>query len=114
MRVYLRHCFLFLFFGGVGESIELVKTSKAYVRDCTPVSAYACLFFGGEIQVFHKQNCVTVDNFVGLKISPKTAVLIKELRKELDDLLGEKIENPEIDLPTSGKAIIDACCRLLK
>jgi len=94
--------------------LELVKTSKAYVRDCTPVSAYACLFFGGEIEVFHKQNCVTVDNFVGLKISPKTAVLIKELRKELDDLLQRKIETPDIDLPTSGKAVIDACCGLLK
>ncbi|KAK7487044.1 hypothetical protein BaRGS_00021714, partial [Batillaria attramentaria] len=84
---------------------EKVKTSKVYIRDCTMVSVYSLLLFGG--------NHISIDldrgNFVlsvdegwirFMASSSQVAELLKELRLELDKLLEDKISNPNMDLAT--------------
>jgi hypothetical protein len=44
--------------------LELVATGKVYVHDCTMVSPYSLLLFGGAIAVDHSQGLITVDQWI--------------------------------------------------
>jgi len=76
---------------------EKVATGKIYIHDCTSVTALALLLFGAEPQIFHAQHRVVIDTWIELRISPRTAVLFKALRKQLFELLEARIAN----LPTA-------------
>ena len=76
-----------------------VMTTKVYVRDMTMVSPHALLLFGGDITVEHGSGRILVDEWAGFEMRAQTAVLVKTLRAELDRLLMDKIEHPEVPLP---------------
>jgi hypothetical protein len=71
---------------------EKVKTTKVYIRDATMMTPYPLLLFGGELEVKHEQMVIQMDEWVEFASMGKVAVLIKQLRHELDRLLVEKIE----------------------
>ncbi|KAK3800360.1 hypothetical protein RRG08_052745 [Elysia crispata] len=73
-----------------------LKTSKVYVHDSTMVSPYPLLFFGGEIKILKEDDIelVSIDNWVKFKANRSTAMLVKDLRRQLDKLLGQKITKP--------------------
>jgi Oligonucleotide/oligosaccharide-binding (OB)-fold len=71
---------------------EKVKTTKVYLRDCTSISPYPLLLFGGKLDVQHAESVITVDAWIGLKGPRKVAVLFKMLRYQLDMLLRTKVE----------------------
>lgn len=75
-----------------------MKSSRIYIRECTLVSAYPLLLFGGEIDVQHTEQLLTVDNIIKFKAYAKTGVIFKEIRKLLDDLLAAKLDSPDINL----------------
>lgn len=91
-----------------------VKTSRIFVRDATMVSPYALLLFGGDIDVLHERGEITVDAWMYFKAPARVAVLVRELRRQLDGLLQRKFENPGLDLNEDGRAIHDAITRLIK
>lgn len=91
-----------------------VQTSRVFVRDSTMVSAYAILLFGGGIEVKHAQEQLAVDGWVIFKSPARVAVLVRELRRNLDALLQRKFEEPGLDLATAGKSVTDAILRLIK
>ena len=95
---------------------EIVKTSKVYVRDCTAVSKFAILLFGGALKVYQSHGVAAVDDWLKFRITAKPATLVKYLRSSMEALLLEKIMNPEVDVNASqkGKAVIDAVSALLK
>ncbi|KAM3853474.1 putative ATP-dependent RNA helicase DHX57 isoform 1-T2 [Vipera latastei] len=99
---------------------EMVKTSRIFVRDCSMVSVYPLILFGGShvnMQLQNGEYIVSLDdgwiNFVAA--SRKVAELVKELRNELDQLLQEKIKNPSMDLCTCprGSQIISLIVKLV-
>ncbi|NXQ56559.1 DHX36 helicase, partial [Anthoscopus minutus] len=73
-----------------------MRTSSIYLYDCTEVSPYCLLFFGGNISIQkdEDQDTIAVDEWIVFQSPEKIANLVKKLRQELDDLLQEKIENP--------------------
>lgn len=73
-----------------------MRTSSIYLYDCTEVSPYCLLFFGGDISIQKDkdQETIAVDEWIVFQSPEKIALLVKNLRKELDDLLQEKIEKP--------------------
>ncbi|NWZ70811.1 DHX36 helicase, partial [Acrocephalus arundinaceus] len=73
-----------------------MRTSSIYLYDCTEVSPYCLLFFGGDISIQKDkdQDTIAVDEWIVFQSPEKIANLVKKLRQELDDLLQEKIENP--------------------
>ena len=89
---------------------EIVRTSKTYVRDCTTVSEFALLLFGGSLKVYHTHGVVTVDNWLKFRISPKAAALIKHLRAQMESMLLKKIVSPTEDITgtNEAKALIQA------
>ncbi|XP_070590792.1 putative ATP-dependent RNA helicase DHX57 [Erythrolamprus reginae] len=99
---------------------EIVKTSRVFIRECSMVSVYALILFGGAQVNMHLQNgayVVSLDdgwiNFVAA--SRQVAELVKELHNELDQLLQEKIKNPSMDLCTCprGSRIINLIVKLV-
>lgn len=77
---------------------EKVKTSKVFIRDCTVVSPYSMLLFGGKVEVQHEKGTVTVDGWITFRAQARIGVLVRELRRVLELLLVEKIQNPSIDI----------------
>ncbi|KAK2858882.1 hypothetical protein Q5P01_003502 [Channa striata] len=82
---------------------EKVKTSRVFIRDCSMVSVYPLVLFGGgQVNVeLHKGEFVVSldDGWIRFAAtSHQVAELVKELRWELDQLLEDKIKNPSIDL----------------
>jgi hypothetical protein len=75
---------------------ERVKTSRLFMRDCTVVSPYSVLLFGGKVKVDHANGTVTVDDWVSFKAPARIGVLVQKLRVLLGRLLDAKITDPSM------------------
>jgi len=75
-----------------------VRSTRIYVRDCTLISPYPLLLFGGEIHVQHVEQVLSVDDRISYKAYAKTGVIFKELRRLLDELLATKLNNAAVDI----------------
>ncbi|XP_040032823.2 ATP-dependent DNA/RNA helicase DHX36 [Gasterosteus aculeatus] len=73
-----------------------MRTSSIFLYDCTEVSPFSLLFFGGDItiQKDEDQETIAVDQWIVFRSPARIAHLVKSLKKELDSLLEEKIRNP--------------------
>ncbi|XP_028276111.1 ATP-dependent DNA/RNA helicase DHX36 [Parambassis ranga] len=73
-----------------------MRTSSIFLYDCTEVSPFSLLFFGGDItiQKDQDQDTIAVDKWIVFRSPARIAHLVKSLKKELDSLLQEKIRNP--------------------
>ncbi|BDA49474.1 Putative ATP-dependent RNA helicase DHX57 at C-terminar half [Coccomyxa sp. Obi] len=93
--------------------LEKVRTSRTFLRDCTVVSPMALLLFGGELVVVHEGGYALIDNWIRIRASAPTAVLVKQLRAALDALLEKKAGRPDLDLSAIGGQIVDTIVKLL-
>ena len=91
---------------------QKVRTSKVFLRDASVVPPYALLLFGGAIDILHEKSKLVMDNWMYFQAPARIGVLVRELRKALDKLLIEKIEDPSLSL--SNSPIIDAILLLLR
>jgi len=65
---------------------------RVYLRDTTAVSAAALLLFaGGAPLVLHDEAAVVVGGWLRLRVAPAAAVLIRQLRAALDELLAAAV-----------------------
>ncbi|XP_006637568.1 ATP-dependent DNA/RNA helicase DHX36 [Lepisosteus oculatus] len=96
-----------------------MKTSSIFLYDCTEVSPFSLLFFGGDISIQkdQDQDTIAVDEWIVFQSPAKTAHLVKDLKKELDALLQEKIKNPQPvdwnDTKSKDCAVISAIIDLI-
>lgn len=82
---------------------EKVKTSRVFIRDCSMVSVYPLVLFGGgqvNVELHKGEFLISLDDgWIRFAASShQVAELVKELRWELDQLLEDKIKNPVMDL----------------
>ena len=71
-----------------------METSKTFIRDLTPLNAYALLLFGGPIEVGTSGAGILVDGWLKLRGWARIGVLASRLRALLDDELRRKIDSP--------------------
>ncbi|XP_056334421.1 ATP-dependent DNA/RNA helicase DHX36 isoform X2 [Danio aesculapii] len=73
-----------------------MKTTSIFLYDCTEVSPFSLLFFGGNISIQkdQDQDTIAVDEWIVFQSPGRIAHLVKDLKKELDVLLEEKIKSP--------------------
>jgi len=90
---------------------QKLRTSKVYIVDSTMVSPYSLLLFGGEIEVNHRQECISVDHWIQFRAPARIAVLIREIRKAVDILLQKKIDNATFEI--SSNPLIQLLIHLL-
>nr|XP_054758550.1 putative ATP-dependent RNA helicase DHX57 [Lytechinus pictus] len=100
--------------------LEKIKTSKVYIRDCSMVSVYPLLLFGGcELNIDLKggEFIISLDNgWIQFRVkSIEVGELMRELRRELDQLLADKIQQPDMDLGSCprGSRIIAVIVQLI-
>lgn len=99
---------------------EKVKTSRIYIRDCTMVAIVPLILFSGSDVKIELHNSeflfVLEDGWLMVQAdSLKTAEGMKWMRKELMDVLEEKIRDPLLNLwnHDRGKRIIGTIVHLL-
>ncbi|KXZ49867.1 hypothetical protein GPECTOR_19g318 [Gonium pectorale] len=90
---------------------QMTETSKLFVREVSMVPVYAMLLFGGEISVEHSAGLLRLDGWAEFKAAPTVGVMVREMRSELDRLLGAKIADP--GLPLASNRIVAAVEELL-
>jgi ATP-dependent RNA helicase DHX29 len=94
--------------------LEKVRTSRVFLRDCTVISPASILLFGGQLDVDHAAGRVTVDGWIRIRASARTAALARQMRQGLDALLKRKVSVPEEDLRDGGGgALIEAIVKAL-
>nr|XP_057935113.1 ATP-dependent DNA/RNA helicase DHX36 [Doryrhamphus excisus] len=73
-----------------------MRTSSIFLYDCTEVSPFSLLFFGGDITIQRDedQDTIAVDQWIVFRSPARIAHLVKSLKRELDSLLEGKIRNP--------------------
>ena len=92
---------------------ERVQTTGVYVRDCSTVTPYQLLLFGGKIEVRHAEGTLSLDRWATFKAPARVGVLLKEIRARLDGVLRDKIERPDEDVFASGGPVVEAILQLL-
>jgi ATP-dependent RNA helicase DHX57 len=101
----------FVIFGDKQLSINTQKESKVYLRNVSEVGPYALLLFGGKLEAQYLEGTITIDNWIRFSAPGKIVAMIQLLRKKLDELLEEKINNTDINIINSK--VLDAACKLL-
>ena len=82
--------------------------------DATVVPANAVVLFGGKLHVDHVNGLVTLDGWLSLPVPARTAVMIKELRLQLETLLLSMVERPKMDLNKDARHLVKAVELLLQ
>ena len=83
----------------------------AFLHEISEVSPFPLLFFCGDIEAQYTESTVTVDKWIKFSAPGKIVVLILSLRKAIDQLLTEKILNPEFEICESK--VLEVVCQLL-
>jgi ATP-dependent RNA helicase DHX57 len=71
-----------------------MDTSKTFIRDLTPLNAYALLLFGGPIEIDTSGTGIIVDGWLRVRGWARIGVLASRLRTLLDDELRRRIDSP--------------------
>ena len=84
------------------------------MRQCSMVPVYAMLVFsGGSLRLQHRDGILTLPAWKAVfHVHPKVGVMIKMLRKEVENILAYRIQNPEAD--TREDPIIASVMSLLE
>ncbi|KAF7698822.1 hypothetical protein HF521_003564 [Silurus meridionalis] len=96
-----------------------MRTTSIFLYDCTEVSPFSLLFFGGDISIQKdkEQETIAVDEWIVFQSPARIAHLVKNLKKELDLLLEEKIKQPRpvdwSDRASKDCAVISAIIDLI-
>ena len=93
-------------------SSNVNSAGRMYLRDLTTVSPLALILFGGSVVVDHDRGTVTVDKKIVIESPGRVAVLVRELRGELDKLLERKIRDPCFEI--AGHPVLKAIVQILR
>lgn len=100
---------------------ERIKTSRVFVREVSMVPIYPLVLFGGgdgvQVSLHRGKSVVALDGgwIQFVTADHRVAECLREMRRELDDLLRDKIADTSLDLASHprGKLIIDTLLHLL-
>ena len=120
---------------------EKVRTTRVYVRDCSPVSAYALILFGGVLssqpgaappppppppvskKKKHRyappppppprEGVLTIDGWINFSVTVTEQQLLIGVRSKLDALLAAKIESPDLEIVDASRDLLAAVSRVL-
>ena len=115
---------------------ERVKTTRVFVRDATPVSCHALLFFGGRALTADAERngssgssnkskskggsgnsghevVLRLDGWLGFKVPRRDFQMVLELRGQLEAALKRKVEQPHLPLTEGAKGLMEAVRMIL-
>ena len=80
---------------------SMVRTSKSFLRDVTECSAYSLLLFGGDLEVKSSKGTIVIDGWAELSANARIGSLVGGLRRRVDKLLADKVQDPLYDIAGS-------------
>eukprot|EP01052_Picozoa_sp_SAG31_P056350 SAG31_NODE_16084_length_723_cov_1.543269_1_plen_187_part_10 len=96
--------------------LEQMETTKVFIRDCTTVSAYPLLLFGGQLNARvvggtgtaspAAEVSVGEDGWIRFRTSKIIARLIEQVREAMEGLLAAKIADPSQDFSVGAAAVV--------
>jgi len=101
----------YVIYGEKQLSFNLQKESKIYLRNVSEIGPYALLLFGGKLEAQYLDGTITVDNWIRFSAPGRIVALIQLLRRQLDELLEEKIIDPSVNIYDSK--VLEAAVALL-
>lgn len=97
-----------------------VETTRVYLHDTTFVSSLSLLLFGTHVRIARehggvasKATTVVVDGWVGFKMREESSVLLKVLKKKIDEVLLLKIARPHEDHVRRLQPVVKTIRKLL-
>jgi ATP-dependent RNA helicase DHX29 len=99
---------------------EKFHTVRAYIAPTAVVSPFALLLFGGDVAVSHLENRVTIDEWIEFQCPARTAVLFREMRRRVTEVLEDMVKRPVAGAAGRGddaqdhEAVVDAIVSLLR
>ncbi|CAM9373143.1 unnamed protein product, partial [Choristocarpus tenellus] len=97
-----------------------VKTKQVYMHDSTYATPFSLMLWGARIEHVrpygHTKKAVEVviDRWLRFRTREKTAVVFKAMRRELNNLLITKIEDPHADNSVLSGILVTCLMRLLE
>ncbi|CAE8581862.1 unnamed protein product [Polarella glacialis] len=95
---------------------ELVQTSRLFAREVTPVHPLAMLLFGSNLgaeeATQHGQAVLTIAGWIRFCVTKDCQALMISVRAQLDQLLQQKIEQPDLDIGLPG-GLLQAVAQML-
>ncbi|KAL0075665.1 P-loop containing nucleoside triphosphate hydrolase protein [Phycomyces blakesleeanus] len=92
----------------------VMSNDKVYLWEASSVDSVAIMLFATRMEIKHKLRQVVLDNWIYFKCFARSAVLIKFLRNELNNLLTAKMDHPEIDLTDIDRDIMSVMVKTLE
>lgn len=89
---------------------EKFATGRTSVAVTSPVSSFALVLFGGNVVVKHLERQVVVDDWIVLPLAAQTGVMLRDLRKNLNSVLEDRISQT---VGGDGDHLIDGISDLL-
>jgi HrpA-like RNA helicase len=104
-----------LVMSGTNKPGELPGKKRVLLSEVNFVSRFAILLFAGDLEV--KDNFIVVEGWLKFKVGDKgrtTAILIKELRQELDDVLLRKLQDdPSKEADETTNSLLSLVSKML-
>ncbi|KAL9113122.1 MAG: hypothetical protein Q9227_002734 [Pyrenula ochraceoflavens] len=92
-----------------------MATSKVFIRDLTPFNLYGLLLFGGgEIELDTMGRGVVADGWIRIRCWARIGVLVRRLRRSLDEVLRRKLEGGEGEDGEEVGRLLDVVRRLVE
>ena len=92
---------------------EKFATHKVFISTATTIKPFSLLLFGKSIEINHLSRRVVVDGWIELGIPAQTAVIFRELRREMSKELNKKISFVDTEDDTNRISIIDGISKLI-
>ncbi|MDI1489477.1 MAG: putative ATP-dependent RNA helicase ucp12 [Ramalina farinacea] len=73
-----------------------LSTSKHFIRECSPLNAYALLLFGGKVEMDTAGRGLLVDGWLKVRAHPRIGALVGRLRGMLEGVLGGWVDEGDV------------------
>ncbi|KAI9471811.1 MAG: P-loop containing nucleoside triphosphate hydrolase protein [Benjaminiella poitrasii] len=88
--------------------------NKVYMWEASLIDAVAVILLSTDLDIKHKQRKIVIDKWLYFDCFARTAVLLKYLRKELNNWLAKKMKQPDLDFSHYNERLMDVLVRALE
>ncbi|KAG2237503.1 hypothetical protein INT48_005539 [Thamnidium elegans] len=87
---------------------------RVYMWETASIDAVAVILLATNIDIKYKQRRMILDDWIYFDCFARTAVLLKFLRKQLNNWLAEKMDQPDLDLGQYNEEVMDVLVKTLE
>ncbi|KAI7866161.1 P-loop containing nucleoside triphosphate hydrolase protein [Spinellus fusiger] len=98
----------------VAYNTIIMNNDKVYLWEASSIDSIAVMLLATNMEIKHKQRRVVLDHWIHFSCFARSAVLVKLLRTELNNLLAAKMNQPDLDLTSVDQEIMSSMVMVLE